>query len=237
MDPAPKVPRGIRLGAAFVVIVALFLCRWQVVRDSERNAGREIAITLADSSPLPESAPLDAASAWHVVRWEGKFDGAPELIAGRMAHEKLGYGLVQRFVRADGAVVMVDRGWTPVDALEDVAQRLTHETDATLTGQLRPTVGRSDIEPTIGHGTRIWPAKAWATINTANDVATPVYLIEGALDGANCGKAPIENGYDRVPVRDDTSLHYASQWAAIAAIAAIVLVPSAMKRARQFLGA
>lgn len=237
MGQVPTVPRGVRVGAAFVVVIALLLCRWQVIRDGERNAGRERAIELADSPPLDGAAPVDEAAAWHVVSWTGRYDGAPELIAGRMAHETLGYGLVQRFVRADGQAVMVDRGWVPVEALEEVATRLTRETDATLTGQLRPATGRDDIEPTIGHGTRIWPAKAWATINKANGVATGVYLVEGGLDGSNCGKVPIENGYDRVPVRDDTSLHYASQWFAIAALAGIVLVPAAMKRARQFLGA
>lgn len=237
MTQAPQVPRGVRLGAAFVMVAALALCGWQLRRDGERNAGREIALTLADTAPLGDDVPVDVSAAWHRVAWSGRWDGAPELIAGRMAHEKLGYGLVQRYARADGTVVMVDRGWVPVEALESVSTRLTHQTDAPLTGQLRPATGREDIRPTIGHGTRIWPAKAWGTINPANGVVSGVYVIEGSPTGADNGVPPVENGFAIVPDRDDTSLHYAAQWFAIAAIGGIVLVPSATRWARQFLGA
>lgn len=237
MTKVPTVPRGVRVGAAIVLVACALLARWQFQRDGERNAGRELALALEGAAPLGDDAPVDGTAAWHRVVWHGRYDGAPELIAGRMAHETLGYGLTQRYLRTDGVVVMVDRGWVPVDQLEEVLPRLTRETEAELVGQVRPEEGRDDIRPVIGHGTRIWPARAWATINRGNGVGTGVYVVEGGPEGENRGKTPIENGFAVVPVRDDTSLHYASQWLAIGAIAGIVLVPAAMARARQFLGA
>lgn len=230
------VPTPVRALAVVVGVAALGLCGWQLVRDRERNEGREAALLVADLPVLTEPAPLGADVAWRVVRWSGRYDGAPELIAGRQHKSARGYGVVQRFVRDDGAAVLVDRGWIPADDVGGQLAELRPEA-TTLVAQLRPTFGRADSEPTLGHGTRIWPAKAWPALTAASGTSPDVVAVAGAEDGGRSANSHAVDGFERVPARDDTSLHYASQWVALAILAAIVAIPGAATRVRDFFGA
>lgn len=235
-----RVPPAIRVIVAVGMGLALALCAWQVRRDGERNEGREIAIAVADLPALGDADPVDASSAWRMVAWNGRFEGAPELIGGRMEGDALGYGVAQRFMRADGLTVLVDRGWVPADEAERAVARLVSDDEVRLVGQLRPALGSGVAPPVAGHGTRIWPGKAWPSILKTLDgrIYVVLYVVSGPTSKVFEGDESEPKGsVVGVPVRDDTSLHYASQWFAISLILGIVLVPAAMKRARHFLGA
>lgn len=237
--PPVRVPAALRRTAAILVVVALGLCAWQVRRHGERNVGRGLAIAVAGLPPLGGGEGIEAASLWRMVEWRGRFEGVPELIAGRMQGGDLGYGVAQCFVREDGLVVLVDRGWVRANSVAGTVNRLSPGGPATLRGQLRPVDGSSTSLPVAGHGARIWPGRAWAAL--VNSLPVPVsqdhYVVEALQADEKQDETLPKGSIVGVPARDDTSLHYASQWFAIAGVLAIVVVPSAMARARHFLGA
>jgi surfeit locus 1 family protein len=231
------VPPRVRALAGFVAVVALLLCGWQLRRHGERNAGREAALLVAGTPTVGDGDPSDAALAWHVVRWSGRWEGLPHLVSGRQEKSARGYGVAQVFVRDDGRRVLVDRGWVPVEGVGTRVTDLAGQGAGVLTGQLRPAFGSGSVDPIEGHGTRIWPGKAWPSIQAATGTVGPLFAVAGGEDGARSGTAAPLDGFDRVPARDDTSLHYAAQWLAIAGIGAVILSPAALRRARQILGA
>ncbi len=134
----------------------------------------------------------------------------------------------------------MDRGWVPAEAAEREVIRLTSPVNTTLAGQLRPALGGAAAVPVAGHGARIWPAKAWPSILRTLDaeIHGALYVVAGPTNEVFGEEESSPKGsVVGVPVRDDTSLHYASQWFAISLIMGIVVVPAAITRARDFLGA
>ncbi|GDX80498.1 hypothetical protein LBMAG42_23090 [Deltaproteobacteria bacterium] len=239
-DKFVRVPPAVRAFAAVGMVLAVCLGIWQLRRDGERNEGRAIAMAVADLPALGDADPVDESSAWRMVAWTGRFDGTPELIGGRMEGDALGYGVAQRFLRADGFNVLVDRGWVPADAAADAVVGLVSVAETRLVGQLRPARGSAVAAPVAGHGSRIWPAKAWPSIlkTMEGGIYGELYVVAGLTSEAFVEKESTPKGsVVGVPVRDDTSLHYASQWFGISLVLGIVLVPAAITRARHFLGA
>lgn len=231
------VPRAVRALAVFLMCAALTLGGWQVQRDAERNEGRAAALETQGAPVLTAQVPVTAQLAWRVVRWRGRFEGRPHLIAGRQNRSALGYGVAQRFVREDGVALLVDRGWVDAAEVAAAVARTEPSDESELTGQLRPVFGRADVVATPGHGTEIWPAKAWPSIQGATHTRASVYVVSGAEHGGPSANSHALDGFVRVPPRDQTSLHYASQWFALALLAGIALIPGAATRARDFLGA
>ena len=225
--------------AAVLAGVAFLLCAWQVRRDGERNEGREAALARAGLPLLPMTEPVGPEAAWRVVDWPGRFDGPAELVAQRLEREERGYGLVQRFVRADGESLLVDRGWVPADAADTRVAAAAGDTGPTrLVGQLRLVAGDADATPVTGHGgARIWPLGAWPAMRAASGATLPVYAVAGAADGSRQPGGLAADGFVPVPERDNTSAHYASQWLAIGLIGVILAVPGAWPRLRAFLSA
>ncbi len=231
------VPPAVRRLAAFVVVVALALCAWQVQRDGERNAGREAAQQVAEEPVVTDNVPITEALAWRVVRWRGRWEGVPHLIAGRQEKAGLGYGLAQLFVRDDGARLLVDRGWIPAEGVAEVVRQIGEGGAVELVAQLRPAFGNGGAVALAGHGTSIWAAKTWPSIQAATEAKGPLVGVAGGEGGGRQAMEPPLDGFERVPARDDTSLHYAAQWLAIAGIGAIILTPAALRYARRILGA
>lgn len=228
---------AIRAGAVALILGGLALCGWQIQRDQERNAGREAALRVAGSPVLVDGG-VEAREAWRIVSWRGHYVGAAELVSQRMEKDARGYGLIQRFERENGQTVWVDRGWIPAD---DVPARLAsaaRDTGPTvLEGQLRPIEGAADAEPVVGHGgARIWPPKAWASIQATTPASLPWYVVAGRTDGGRSeGKLALD-GFEPVPARDNTSLHYASQWLAVALVGVVLLLPASVYKSRFFSG-
>ncbi len=239
--PPVEIPPRVRVLAAFVGTAALCLCVWQGVRHVERNEGREAALRVEGLPVLTEPVAPAPEHAWRVVRWSGRWDGAPELIAGRQHKGRRGYGVAQRFVRGDGVALLVDRGWLDADGLagelEVLAGQGASGAEAVLVGLLVPTFGNPDASPSAGHGTRIWPAKAWPALMAVTRTDQTLYVASGAEDGSASANSHAVDGFAQVPARDDTSLHYASQWFALAILASIAAIPRAATRIRDFLSA
>lgn len=232
--PAPiVVPPAVRGLGAVVLVVGLGLAAWQLQRDGERNEGREEAEAAAAMPVLTELAP-PSENLWRVVRWSGRFEVPAQLIGGRLERDQRGYGLVQVFRRDDGLRIVVDRGWVPADALE--ARLAALDAGATLlVGQLRPPIGNAGVPPSAGHGTTIWPAKAWPSVVAHAGADPSAIVLAGTESGERASREPPLNGFERVPARDNTSLHYAKQWFAIAILGALTLSGSLLARIRQFL--
>lgn len=211
------VPRpAIRVLAGLVAVIALALCRWQVARHGERNAGRERALTVVGQPPLDDSAQITPAAAWRLVSWHGRFVGQRVLLAGAQHADQRGYRLLQSFMRSGGAHVLVDRGWVSAASVDGLLSSPEDGPDEVLTGQLRPVAGEVDEVPFEGHGTHIWDVGETRAPSLVLGGGEVVYVMEGTLGGAPVTSAPAFGGFAAVPDRDDTSAHYASQWFVIA---------------------
>jgi len=142
---------------------------------------------------------------------------SPESIDGNAMLDECRADVVAQFLRMVAP-------WTVSEVVE-----LTTDDDLPELKAGNEYIKRNDYQKSIEFYGR---AVARATAS-----AGPFIGQAGGPTGERTGQLPLLNGFDRVPPRDDTSLHYASQWFAIAVIAAIVLIPSAMQRARKILGA
>lgn len=209
--------RGVRVLAVCASLIAFGLCAWQIRRDGERNEGREAALLVEGAPVLGD---LDAPAPWRRVAWTGSWDEAA-LMAGRPVEGARGYGLLQVFTRADGRRILVDRGGLPADGV-----RLPAPGAGRLEGQIRPAKS-GESAAVEGHGTRIWPHGAWAAAAAALGAEASFFVVSGAADGAPTG-GPGYDGFELVPARDDTSLHYASQWFAIALIGLLLAFPESL---------
>lgn len=228
------IPRpAIRVLAGGCAGIALLLCRWQVHRDGERNEGRERALVVAGLPPLGDTDPADATGAWRTVAWSGQFTGPAELLAGTQMGGELGYDVVQAWARPGGERVMVNRGWVSAEGVDLVIQKAQTLGDTHLTGQLRPVSAPTGETPVIGHGTRIWGAGHTGAAAEAVDASRTVYVVAGSPDGSPGDNKPPTGGFTPIPERDDTSLHYASQWLFIAAIGLLFAFPHPLIYLRQ----
>jgi cytochrome oxidase assembly protein ShyY1 len=171
------------------------------------------------------------------VRWSGRFDAPAHLLAGTQHAGQRGYDVYQAFVRPDGERVLVDRGWIPADAADATVAAALSVDQPTLTGQLRPAPPDDGAVPVEGHGTRIWAPGGQGGIAAAVGAARGVYVVSGNPDGSPTGPGPITDGFVPVPARDNTSAHYASQWAAVALIGLLFAFPGPLLRLRRKMGA
>lgn len=221
--PVPVYARaGLRVFAALLVVLTLGLCRWQLHRDDVRNAGREQALKVAELPPLADDDPATATFGWRRVEWHGRFVGDVALLAGAQSKDERGYDVVQAWERPDGSRLLVDRGW--VSAADADAMVGTAVPVSLLTGQLRPLRGDATSAALPGHGTRIWSVGEEAAAAAALTPGTSAFVVAGAPDGGPLPGDPARGGFVAVPDRDNTSLHYASQWFAMALLAAIFVV-------------
>lgn len=104
---------------AVVVIVCVTLGFWQLDRRSQRRAENErVTSRIAETQPLPETG--FASGSTEALRYRGveaigRFDPDHEFLVRYRSHEGLpGYGVITPLVTADG-VVLVDRGWVPLE--------------------------------------------------------------------------------------------------------------------------
>lgn len=236
--PAPITIRpAIRVLAGIFAIAALFLGRWQLRRDVERNEGREQAMRVTDMAPLGAAEPLWPSAAWRLVDWPGHYVGPVLLMAGTQYKGERGYDVLQAFERDAGGRILVDRGWvSSAEAGASVAASASVGSPS-LRGQLRPMTEENRTPPIDGHGTRIYAAGDHAAAAAAIDANDKLYVVEGNPDGTPVSDHRPIGGFVRLPPRDNTSLHYASQWFAIAAIGVLFAFPRPLIYLRQKMGA
>lgn len=218
-----RFPIRLRVAAFVVVLVAIGLCIWQIGRNEERNVGRGEALAAQPKGPIPGGTAPSVDDIWREGSWTGIWDSPPLLVGGRLIHDARGYGIVGVLNLPSGERLIVDRGSLPQP---EVAAFLAGSSPdaATVRGQLRPTRGDSGMIPVDGYGTQVWPGPAWGTIAREMAANPDVYVVSGEPGGAR-GASTLADGFVPVPPVDGTSLHYAAQWAALAALAALVALP------------
>lgn len=218
-----------RLAGLTVIVGGIALGIWQLGRDDERNADRTAALAVESLPIMDDAEPVGPGSAWRIVRWHGRYGAPVRAISGRTDGGDLserGYGVAQPFTRVDGSVILVDRGWVSADGVGAAAATLGADgREVEITGQLRPLEGRGEGPP-LAHpsGVEVWPPSAIPAVSRASGATIGLLLVTGKLDGSPTPEALTKDGFERVPERDFTSLHYAFQWFGIAAIGGVLLL-------------
>jgi cytochrome oxidase assembly protein ShyY1 len=231
------------LAGHVAVLLAVVLCvnlgLWQVRRLHQRRAENSVIrarihppSSLPDAGWQPGSAP---AVVYRGVRAEGRYDPAHEFLVRYRTHEGLpGYGVITPLVTADG-VVLVDRGWVPLEFGDrwPADRAVAPAGDVTVTGWLSGP-HRSRTKP-------VAPSPARAKPGLIADVAAAqlrpllpydrVYELTLVADGSQ-DRFPAPAGLPDLSEGPHRS--YAFQWFSFAAIALIgwsaIVVTSERKR-------
>lgn len=210
------------------VLVMLGLGTWQVQRlfwKQELIAERQAGIA-APVTPWAEAEGRLPELHWHRVSAEGEFLNDGELVlAARSMNGNPGYHIVTPFRIAGGPVLMVDRGWVPLDRKEPTARPQGQIAGATtVTGILRPGHEPNWLTPDNQPEKNFWfwidlPAMARAAGAEGQGV-TEAYLEADATP--NPGGYPI-GGQTRTELPND-HLQYAITWYALAVALAVIYI-------------
>jgi len=224
----PAAERGRYYG--FLVFAALGIAglvglgTWQLDRLSQKES------LIAERQAMLARPPLDLARirgagvppAYRRVTASGRFLHDKELRIGpRTRQGRAGWQVVTPLARADGGIVLVDRGWVPDDR-KDPRSRPDGQAagPVTVIGVVNRKTARSpfapDNDPARGDWFRIDPP-AMARSLGLPDVAP--YWIVAARD-RDRPVGPI--GDDRVAMPPNNHLMYAITWYALAALLAVL---------------
>ncbi|MFZ5792247.1 MAG: SURF1 family protein [Pseudomonadota bacterium] len=220
----PKPGATIAAGIAFLILIALGV--WQIERlgwkenlIAERHE-RSTAPAIELPAPGADISQLDFRHA----RAEGTFDHAQEMyLAARSMNGNPGYHVVTPLDLADGRVLLVDRGWIPIDR-KDPARRAEGQVQGPVAveGLLRLPRPKSWLEPDNQPAENMWywmelPAMA-AHLGLPAEKLVPVYMEAGPAP--NPGGFPI-GGQSRTELRND-HLQYAITWFGLAVALAVI---------------
>lgn len=199
-----------------VAVTAAGLAYWQHGRHVERNAGRQAALEVSGLPPLNTMAVVPDPT-WRRVSLGGRFTGNLHLGSGIFRGEAPGFELYETFA-TDGALVLVDRGWVPMENLGAAIDGRTRPSE--LSGQVRP-LGGNPLAGSFGvrSGATVWGPGATGAM--ANHTGATGLVVE-----ASPQSPPL------VPESDTTSFNYMLQWAGISAASAAMGVALAMRERR-----
>lgn len=209
----------------FAVLIGLGL--WQVQRlqlklafIAERDAGFNqppVELTAGDTD-LP-------ALAWRRVTVTGRFDHAHEFHLWHINSDgNAGYDVLTPLVRtdrADGQVVLVDRGWVPVTAKDPAARAAGQVQGAvTINGFVRLDLdSRTAVTPQNDPARNSWYFVDYAAM--AKQVGAPLRSLVVVADGTpNPGGLPI--GVAQPPELTNRHLGYALTWFSLAGALAVI---------------
>ena len=223
---------------AFMVLVGL--CVWQVQRlywkqelISERET-RVAAEPIALPAPSGQSGGADLAGIeFRRVRLEGAFAHDKEMFLGaRSLNGNAGYQVLTPFVLSGGGIVLVNRGWIPVERKPPNSRPEGQVTGTqTLDGIVRLGHGKAWMQPDNEPDRNMWfyvdlPAMAAAS---AVDFRTDLYVDAGPAE--NPGKYPV-GGQTRIELPND-HLQYAITWGLLAVALAVIYVLYHLKLERE----
>lgn len=140
--------------------VALFssLGRWQLHRAAEKRA-QDASFAAGDAEAVPLPAGFATVARFRRARVSGHYDAAHQFLLDNMTHEDVpGVQVLTPLVRADGSVVIVNRGFVPTSGDRRVLP------DVSVGSGPRVVTGRVDELPRpaislaspAGHG---WPRR------------------------------------------------------------------------------
>ena len=215
------------------ILILLALGSWQVHRliwktelNEERRASHQ-----AEAVMLPADLADPDSFAYRRVWLEGRFRHEAEMFLAARTHDRrVGYQIITPFERADGPVVLVNRGWVPLESKEP---------ETRLGGQIRGTVR---LEGTVVPGGRagwftpdnepennIWFWTDTESLATKAGIPAPSFLVD-AGPTPNPGGLPI-GGQTKVELRSE-HMQYIVIWYALAISLGVIYVIF-MRRGRQ----
>ncbi len=209
------------------LVTLLALGTWQLERlawKTELIAHRQSQLA-APPMPLaavPAGAP--AALDFRRVRARGVFLHEREIHLAATRRGKAGFRVITPLRRADGATLLVDRGWVPAAAREPARRALGQvagevEVEGVVRGGGRPGWFTPDNDPAENY----WFWRDLPAMAAAAGVEAPAIVLE-AGPAANPGGLPI--GREIVADPPNNHLGYAATWYILAAALAAIYVLS-----------
>lgn len=208
------------------VLVMLGLGTWQMERLAWKNhliAERMARLAMAEV-PLPDR--IDDPGQWVMrkVRVRGEFLHDRELyVAARAVSGSAGYQIVMPLKRADGGIVLINRGWVPLDR-KDPATRAAAQSPGVveIAGTVRPVERPGWAMPDNRPGENFWFYVDVPAMLRTLGVTTPVPVVIDADATPNPGGYP-QGGQARTEIRNE-HLQYAITWYALALTLVVIYV-------------
>jgi len=209
--------------AVVFVIAFVMLGFWQLRRLDEKRTFNHAVTVALEAAPVPiADAP---AGGYTRVMATGTYDPSVEALTLRSLDGTSGYHVLTPLVLADGAAVLVDRGWVPITEdtppVGGVAAAPTGE--VTVTGILWPSEHQSVPDALPGTVRAIDPAVVDAFTSYP---MRPSYLVLQTADPAP-GGLPVPPPLPELS--DGPHLGYAVQWFLFAGVV-IVGYPILLRR-------
>jgi surfeit locus 1 family protein len=216
-------------------LVALALGTWQVQRLGWKQGLIDERTAQLSAAPvsLPASIePGDPALDFHRVRLTGSFLHNRELyLAARSLRGNTGYDVITPLRRADGSVVLVDRGWVPNERkLPERRADGQVSGEVTIDGIARTRFRKGYFQPDNDPEKNVW---FWIDVNAMGQAAgvKPMPLIVEAGDGFAPGGWP-KGGQTRVDLSNN-HLSYVVTWYSVALTIVVIYVLWHRKHARE----
>jgi surfeit locus 1 family protein len=218
-----------------VFLVMVGLCIWQVQRLHWKEgliAERESRVA-AEAIALPAVGVDPAGLEYRRVRLEGSFLHDKELYLGaRSMNGNPGYQILTPFALADGSLVLVDRGWVPIERkMPESRAEGQVAGPQTIEGIVRLPPHQAWMQPDNEPGKNMWffvDLPAMAAVAGAQ-IRTDLYVDAGPAE--NPGKYPV-GGQTRIEMPND-HLQYAITWGLLALALAVIYVVYHLKLERE----
>ena len=218
-----------------VFLVMVGLCIWQVQRLHWKEgliADRESRVA-AEAIALPAVGVDPAGLEYRRVRLEGSFLHDKELYLGaRSMNGNPGYQILTPFALADGSLVLVDRGWVPIERkMPESRAEGQVAGPQTIEGIVRLPPHQAWMQPDNEPGKNMWffvDLPAMAAVAGAQ-IRTDLYVDAGPAE--NPGKYPV-GGQTRIEIPND-HLQYAITWGLLALALAVIYVVYHLKLERE----
>jgi cytochrome oxidase assembly protein ShyY1 len=249
----PSLVPSIIVAAALIVLVNLGL--WQLRRNDQTNA------RLAEVEAVHEGPPATAAELtgdpeklkWRKADVTGRFLGKPQFVTGRTEFGSPGFDLLQSCQVDSGPVILVNRGWIPMEGWQDALATVPPgDVDQPVRGLILPIDGPPDLPPIPADtdvperwadgdradftGCQQQSHSPYAAIARRNgDIAFPIVVVMGESLGRHAEKQPSPlpvTGYIARPaVRPH--LEYAATWFMIGGVLILMWIYGGFIRGRE----
>lgn len=147
------------LAGVLLVLVCVRLGVWQLDRNEQRQDRNDIIEANVGGEPVPAAElappgePLDDGDRWRSVVVTGEYDAENELLLRlRPVNGERGVHALTPLVTADGAALLVDRGFVPADGRDDdeIDVPPPPSGQVTVTARVRSSEGGQDVDPASG---------------------------------------------------------------------------------------
>ena len=215
------------------IMILLALGSWQVHRlmwKTELNEERSAQFQ-AEAVMLPAALDDPAPFAYRRVWLEGHFRHEAEMfLAARTFDRRVGYQIITPFERTDGPVVLVNRGWVPLENKKPET-RLGGQIQGThrLEGVVVPGGRAGWFTPDNEPENNIWFWTDTEALAAKAGIPAPSYLVD-AGPTPNPGGVPI-GGQTKIELRSQ-HMQYIVIWYALA-ISLAVIYAIYMRRGRR----